>query len=58
MHTNRILDLSDALPVMIVVVDMAERVQAFLPELTELLDGSGLVAIDTVMVVDSAVSPT
>ena len=46
-HTSRILDLGDDLPCSIVVVDVEERVRAFLPELEELV-GDGLVLLDRV----------
>lgn len=45
-HTQRLLSLSEELPVAIVVVDTAERVRAFLPQLDELLAGGGLVTLD------------
>jgi len=49
-HTTRILSLSEDLPVAIVIVDTAERIQNFLPELEELVD-EGLITIDDVDVV-------
>ncbi|MEU8681596.1 DUF190 domain-containing protein [Streptomyces sp. NPDC048611] len=45
-HTQRLLSLSEELPVAIVVVDTAERVRSFLPRLDELLAGGGLVTLD------------
>ena len=48
-HTTRILSLSDDLPIAIVIVDSDERIQAFLPELDELIT-EGLVIIDDVEV--------
>lgn len=36
-HTTRILSLSEDLPVIVVIVDRAERIDAFLPELDELI---------------------
>lgn len=48
-HTTRILSLSQDLPVAIIVVDSAERIQAFLPQLDELIL-EGLVIIDDVEV--------
>jgi hypothetical protein len=48
-HTTRILSLSDDLPVVIVIVDAEERIEAFLPELDGLID-EGLVIIDDVEV--------
>ena len=49
-HTSRLLSLSDDLPVAIVVIDSAERVEAFLPEVEEVV-GEGLVTLDEVSVV-------
>ena len=48
-HTSRLLSLAEELPVAVVVVDTAERVQAFLPQLDELVQG-GLVLVDDVHV--------
>ncbi|MFE6692209.1 DUF190 domain-containing protein [Streptomyces sp. NPDC057743] len=45
-HTHRLLSLSEELPVAVIVVDTEERVRAFLPQLTELLAGGGLMALD------------
>ncbi|KUO06882.1 DUF190 domain-containing protein [Streptomyces sp. DSM 15324] len=44
-HTSRLLSLSEDLPVAIVVVDTEERVQAFLPQLEELVV-DGLAVLD------------
>lgn len=49
-HTSRLLSLSEDLPVAVVIVDDAERVAAFLPQLDELVS-EGLVTIDQVEVV-------
>jgi PII-like signaling protein len=49
-HTTRILSLSDDLPIAVVIVDTDERIQAFLPELDELIT-EGLVILDEVEVV-------
>jgi PII-like signaling protein len=51
-HTNRILDLSDRLPVMVLVVDSRDRIERFLPQLDE-LDIGGVITIDAVDVVGS-----
>ncbi|MFE4019811.1 MULTISPECIES: DUF190 domain-containing protein [unclassified Streptomyces] len=45
-HTQRLLSLSEELPVAVIVVDTEERVRAFLPQLAELLAGGGLVTLD------------
>lgn len=39
LHTDRLLDLSDGLPVVIVLVDSEPRVLRFMGELADLLDG-------------------
>jgi len=49
-HTSRILSLSEDLPIAIVLVDTAERVERFLPQLDELVD-EGMVILDDVTVV-------
>lgn len=49
-HTSRILSLSEDLPIVVVIVDRRERVEAFLPELDELVH-EGLVVVDEVRVV-------
>lgn len=49
-HTTRILSLSEDLPVVIVIVDVAERIRRFLPELDEVIT-EGLVVLDDVDVV-------
>lgn len=52
-HTTRILSLSEDLPVAVIIVDTAERIQAFLPQLDELIT-EGLVIIDDVEVITYA----
>jgi len=49
-HTTRMLSLSDDLPLLVVIVDAAERIDAFLPELDELVT-DGLVTLEDVEVV-------
>lgn len=49
-HTTRILSLSEDLPVVIVIVDTPERIDAFLPELDELIT-EGLVVRESVDIV-------
>jgi PII-like signaling protein len=49
-HTTRVLSLNEELPLVIVIVDDAERVRAFLPQLDEIV-AEGLVIIDDVEVV-------
>src|SRR5256885_3783573 len=50
LHTAHLLSLSEDLPVAIVIVDDAERIEAFLPHLDELVTG-GLVILDDVDVI-------
>ncbi|HEX4816803.1 MAG TPA: DUF190 domain-containing protein [Nonomuraea sp.] len=52
-HTTRILSLSEDLPVVVVIVDAAEKIRAFLPQLDELI-GEGLVILDDVEVIRCA----
>ena len=52
-HTTRILSLSEDLPVAVVIVDTAERIAAFLPQLDELIT-EGLVILDDVEVITYA----
>jgi PII-like signaling protein len=49
-HTNRLLSLSEDLPVAVIIVDAEERIRAFLPQLDELV-AEGLVIIDPVEVI-------
>ena len=49
-HTTHVLSLSDDLPIAIVIVDTAERIEQFLPHLDELIS-EGLVIVDEVHVV-------
>ena len=50
LHTTRLLRLSEDLPVVIEVVDEAERLRAILPELDALV-GDGMITIQPVEVV-------
>ncbi len=56
LHTSRILSLSEDLPVAIVIVDTAERIDAFLPQLDELVS-EGLVMTDDVTVMRHVARP-
>jgi uncharacterized protein len=48
-HTSRLLSLSEDLPVAVVIIDTAERIEAFLPQLDELVT-EGVVVLDDVSV--------
>jgi uncharacterized protein len=49
-HTTRILKLSEDLPIVIEIVDQKEKVEAFLPELDEMV-AEGLVTLEPVQVI-------
>jgi len=49
-HTARILRLSEDLPIVIEIVDRKEKVEAFLPELDEMIP-EGLVTLEPVQVI-------
>ena len=55
-HTARILDLSGDLPLVIVVVDRAEKIEAVLPKLDGII-GEGLVTTEDVRIVISRPPP-
>ena len=55
-HTTRILSLAEDLPVVITIVDTHERIEAFLPELDELVIG-GLVIMDDCTVIRYVADP-
>ena len=50
LHTAKILDLSTNLPVVIEIVDSEEKINAFLPEIDQMLT-SGLVTLEKVKVI-------
>jgi PII-like signaling protein len=56
LHTSRVLSLSEDLPVAIVIIDTAERIEQFLPQLEELVTG-GLVTVEDVQVVRYVANP-
>jgi PII-like signaling protein len=49
-HTAKILQLSTDLPLVIEIVDLPEKIAAFLPVLDEMMDG-GLVTMEKVQVI-------
>ncbi|MBX3730914.1 MAG: DUF190 domain-containing protein [Candidatus Sumerlaeia bacterium] len=49
-HTSRVLRLSEDLPIVIEIVDAADKIEAFLPELDGLIS-EGLVTLETVHVI-------
>lgn len=50
-HTSRILRMSEDLPVIVIIVDRADRIDAFLPTLDELI-AEGLVVREHVEIVE------
>ncbi|MFD7860765.1 DUF190 domain-containing protein [Streptomyces sp. NPDC057682] len=55
-HTQRLLSLSEDLPVAVVVVDTEERIRAFLPRIAELTNG-GPVTLDACEIVRPQPAP-
>jgi len=53
LHTDRIVSLSDDLPIVIEIVDQGDRIAAFLPVVEQLLDG-GMVTVEDLEVARSA----
>ncbi len=51
LHTAKILQLSTDLPLVIEIVDLPEKIEAFLPVLDEMMDG-GLVTLEKVRVIE------
>lgn len=49
-HSTRILSLSDDLPVAVIIVDSAEKIESFVPEIEDLVS-EGLIMMDDVTVV-------
>jgi PII-like signaling protein len=49
LHTAKILRLSEDLPIVIEIVDSEEKIEAFLPQVEEMM-GSGLVTLEKVRV--------
>ena len=49
-HTSKVLRLSEDLPIVVEIVDAAGSIEAFLPELDELI-GEGLVTLEKVRVI-------
>ena len=50
MHTDKILRLSSDLPIVIEIVDKPERIEAFLPDLDNMIS-DGLVTLENVQVI-------
>jgi PII-like signaling protein len=49
-HSARLLSLSEDLPIAIVIIDSADRIETFIPQLDELITG-GLVTVEDVEVI-------
>jgi PII-like signaling protein len=50
-HTARILDLSGHLPVLVVAVDLKEKIEDVVPKDNEMVEGHGLVTVEGVKIV-------
>jgi PII-like signaling protein len=50
LHTAHVLSLSEDLPIAIIIVDTTEQIQAFLPQLDELIS-EGLVTVEDIEVI-------
>jgi len=50
MHTTKILQLSTDMPLVVEIVDAAEKIEEFLPVLDEMMEG-GLVTLEKVQVI-------
>lgn len=48
-HTDRLLDLADNLPIAVIIVDTEDRIRGFLPQLDDLVT-EGMVILDDVQV--------
>ena len=55
-HTTKILDLTRHLPLVIVAVDLKEKIEAVLPKVTEMVEG-GLVTVERVEIVSRVPTP-
>jgi hypothetical protein len=49
-HTSKVLRLSEDLPIVVEIVDAADKIETFLPELDNLI-GEGLVTLEKVRVI-------
>jgi len=50
LHTDRLLDLSTDLPIVVECVETEEKLQAILPELDDMIDG-GLITLERAVVI-------
>ena len=57
LHTAKILQLSEDLPLVIEIVDDTDKIEAFLPRLGTMV-GSGLVTVEKVRVIQYGPNPT
>jgi PII-like signaling protein len=56
-HTDRLLDLADSLPIAVIIVDAEDRIRGFLPQLDDLVT-EGMVILDEVDVLRHTGKPT
>lgn len=50
LHTAKVLRLSEDLPMVVEIVDSAEKIEAFLPQLEEMI-GDGLITLEKVRII-------
>lgn len=50
LHTAKILELSEDLPIVVEIVDTEEKIRDFLPELDGMITSSGLITLEQVQV--------
>ena len=56
-HTTRLLSLTEDLPIVVIIVDSADKIRGFLPELDELIT-EGMIILDDVDVLRYEGKPT
>ena len=55
-HTTKILRLSEDLPIVVQIIDTAERIQAFLPEVKEMVS-DGMITVENAHIIHCSPGP-
>lgn len=55
-HTTKVLRLSEDLPVLVQIIDTAERIEAFVPEVREMVE-DGLITIEDMRIIQCRPGP-
>lgn len=55
-HTTKVLRLSEDLPVLVQIIDTAERIEAFVPEVREMVE-DGLISIEDMHIIQCRPGP-